>query len=235
MRRTTGKAGVLVAVVALAIGGCSLGRKTTPLEQYVLGEARSVENPAPVDLRSLVIGMRRLDLAPYLATPAIAVRRESRIVHSEYHRWGEDPREGINRAVARYLAALPVRAVDVAPWPAASRHDFLVQLHVSRFEGVATPAGAGEAHLLSSWEIYREQDGTVLARGTTDYREPGWQIGDYAGLVMLLDRGLRTLVNDLASCLGTLAADPPTSTAGGSPTEPRPTLACVATSTSPPS
>jgi hypothetical protein len=37
----------------------------------------------------------------------------------------------------------------------------------------------------------------VLARGTTDRRSPGWTVGDYAGLVTLLDEGLDVLAGDL--------------------------------------
>jgi hypothetical protein len=57
-----------------------------------------------------------------------------------------------------------------------------------------------------SWEILRQRDGVVLARGATDYREPGWRVGDYAGLVRSLDAGLNVLTEDLASTLSGLGA-----------------------------
>lgn len=200
----------LIAIL-LAAGGCSLGRSTTPLQQYVLGGATSDVAVASPAESGLVIGVRRLDLAPYLATPAIVIRRGDEIVISQYHRWAEPPADGINRAVARYLAASGrIRAVDVAPWPVRARHDFLVQLHVNRFEGVvpaATSAVHGEAHVLASWEVIRQQDGATLARGTTELREPGWRVGDYAALVALLDRGLYQVARELETCLQGIGAD----------------------------
>ena len=214
-----------LALVPVAATGCSLGRSSPPLQQFVLGGGARVESSAPTNPEGLVIGVRRLDIAPYLATPAIAVRRGSRILHSEFHRWGEDLDEGINRAVARYLAAAgPIRAVDIAPWPTRSRYDYLVQLHVARFEGVlpdGAAAGAGEVHLLATWEIIRHEDGTVLVRGVTDFRAPGWKPGDYAGLVTLLDQGLNELAGDLVGCMGRIGPAPALAGADSGPA-PRP-------------
>lgn len=213
MRCTPGTAGPFVAFVLVALAGCfSLGRDTPPLQQYVLGGVRTAEGAASHQgMAGLTIGVRRLDLAPYLTTPAIVVRRGAhQIVHSEFHRWGEDPDVGINRAIAGYLAAAaPVRAADVAPWPVRSRYDYLIQLHVTRFEGVApadSAATEGEVHVLATWEIVRQQDETVLARGATDYRESGWRVGDYGGLVTLLDRGLQALSREIVTCLWRLAS-----------------------------
>jgi len=201
-------AGSIVPLMLFMLVGCfSLGRASPPLEQYVLGGDRTTAaaSSSP-DVTGLTIGLRRLDLAPYLATPAIVVRRGAReIMTSDFHRWGEDPRDGINRAVARHLAARSsVRAVDVAPWPVRSAHDYLVKVHVSRFEGVSaeeSTATDGEAHVLASWEIIRPSSGEVLARGATDYRVGGWVVDDYAHLVALLDTGLDELTADLVLSL----------------------------------
>jgi len=202
----------LCAVVLLA--GCSLSRGAPPEQQYVLGGGRPQESAAPPrDLQGLAIGVRRLQLAAYLASPSVVVRRGARAQElslSEFHRWGEPLGEGINRAVAGYLTAGgSFRVVDVAPWPPRAKHDYLIELHVLRFEGVApqdTAATDGEAHVLATWAIVRPRDGEVLARGTTDYRKGGWRVGDYAGLVTLLDAGVYALSADLMRSLRSLAA-----------------------------
>jgi uncharacterized lipoprotein YmbA len=209
MQRTQRISMLFAAVGLLTLTGCfSLGRDSPALQQYVLGRV-AVATAGPAGDAGLTIGVRRIDLAPYLATPAIVTRRGSHeIVTSEYHRWGEDPAEGINRAVARYLGAgAGVGAVNVAPWAARSAHDYLVQLHVTRFEGVAPaePAATmGEVHVLAAWSILGPADGEVLARGVTDFRQAGWTVGDYTGLVTLLDRGLDTLARDLLARLADL-------------------------------
>ena len=211
MRETRKRAGLVVPFVLFVLAGCfGLGRKSPTLEQYVLGGSTATEGAVSArDRTGFTIGLRKLDLAPYLATPAIVVRRGAQqIITSEFHRWGEDPGASINRAVARFLVSrADIRAVDIAPWSVQARYDYLIQLHVSRFEGAvpeeSSPAG-GEAHVAATWEIIRQHDGAVLARGATDHRAGGWRVGDYAGLVSLLDNGLNVLARDLGSCVATL-------------------------------
>jgi hypothetical protein len=206
----------LLGICALLTeAGCfSLARPTPPLEEYVLGAGpRPVAALPARDSGGLTIGLRRLDLAPYLSTTAIVVRRGSKIVTSGFRRWGEEPSAGIMRAVAVSLGAAPtILAVDVAPWPVQAQHDYLVQLHVSHLEGVAAEdltATEGEIHVMASWEIIRSQDGTLVARGETDRRETGWKVGDYLGLVTRVDKGLTGLASDLATCLVRIASATP--------------------------
>lgn len=203
-----------LCVLFTATGCFSLARPTPPLEEYVLGGSTKAAAAAPArEAGGVTIGLRRLDLAPYLATTGIVVRRGSRIVTSGFRRWGEEPSAGIMRAVAASLGtASTILAVDVAPWPVQASHDFLIQLHVSHLEGVAAEAltaTEGEVHVMASWEIIRAQDGMLVARGETDRRETGWPVGDYAGLVTRVDRGLTGLASDLAACLVRLAPVPP--------------------------
>jgi len=198
---------IVLAIGTVSTTGCfRLARKSPPVERYVLGGIRA----APVETRAaesdtvgLSIGLRRIDLAPYLSTLAIVVRRaDNEIITTGFHRWAESPSAGLNRAVSGYLAASPsIRSVDVAPWPVRTAQDFIVQLHVVRLEGVMTDTQRGEAQLLSRWEIIRPVDGALLARGATDHRVPGWVVNDYAGLVSRLDEGLVVLARDLTDCL----------------------------------
>jgi uncharacterized lipoprotein YmbA len=198
----------LLSIGALiTVAGCfSLARPTPPLEEYVLGGGARAEAAARArDTGGVSVGLRRLDLAPYLATTAIVVRRGSRIETSGFRRWGEDPSAGIMRAVATALRAAPaVLSVDIAPWQVRAPHDFLVQLHITHLEGVVADNPAtteGAVHVMASWEIIRAQDGTLVARGETDRRESGWRVGDYLGLVQRIDNGLTGLASDVAACL----------------------------------
>jgi uncharacterized lipoprotein YmbA len=215
--RRSGLRPVLGAVAAMlllaSLPGCfSLGRDSPELEQYVIGGAGLMDTMAPIaGLEGVAVGVRRIDLAPYIATPAIVVRRGTHeVVTSDFHRWGEAPADGINRAVARHLGdAASFLAVDVAPWPVRSRYDYLIQLHVTRFEGVMPTepsATEGAVHIRATWEIIRQRDETVLARGSTEHWGKGWSVGDYAGLVALLNHGLAVLAYDVAAAIGGLAA-----------------------------
>lgn len=216
MSNTLGRTWLALATAALVSTGCfKLARTSPPVERYVLGGARFASADAATrDSAGLAIGLRRLDLAPYLATLAIVVRRaDNEIVTSGFHRWAESPAAGLNRAMSGYLAAAPsIRSIDVAPWPIRSDQDYIVQLHVGRLEGVesgAAGARAGEAHLLVQWEIIRPRDGALLARGTTDHRAVDWVVGEYGALVSLLDQGLVVLARDIVACLGSLGPPVP--------------------------
>ena len=163
--------------------------------------------------------MRRLKLASYLASPFMVVRRgPNQVTFSEFRRWGEPLGAGINRVVAGMLAARGFRDVAVAPWPTRGRYEYLIQLDVERFEGVAPEdpeATDGGVHLLVNWEVIRHEDGVVLGRGTTDYRRPGWTVGDFAGLVSMLQDGLEVLSADLTAGVVELRGPPLTRHEGG--------------------
>ncbi|MEX2181578.1 MAG: ABC-type transport auxiliary lipoprotein family protein [Gemmatimonadaceae bacterium] len=232
MTRAPGRTSLSLAMAALVVTGCfKLSRTSPPVERYVLGGAVAAPDESlQRDSAGLSIGLRRLDLAPYLSTLAIVVRRaDNEIITTGFHRWAESPSAGLNRAVSGYLAVSPgIRAVDVAPWPVRAEHDYLVQLHVSRLEGVAAGGAAartGESHLLARWEIIRPGDGALVARGATDYRSPDWVLTDYAGLVSRLDRGLVVLAKDLVACLARLGPAVPADSVAGPAA---PTLECAA-------
>jgi uncharacterized lipoprotein YmbA len=197
----------------LGLSGCfSLGREEPTRRHYVLGGDR-VRDAAPElgGLHDLTVGVRRLRLSSYLEPPLLAVRHgANRVTYAEFHRWSEPLDGGINRAVAASLSSrATLGSIDVAPWSTGAAHDFLIQLHVQRFEGLAPddPAATeGEVYMLAAWEIIRPRDGAILARGTTDHRRGGWRVGDHAGMVKSLDVGVEALATDLLASLASLAA-----------------------------
>lgn len=212
-RRTLRGAALTVAAAGLlTVGGCfSLARTEPPTRHYLLGSGPVGEVAAPrAALSGLSVGVRRLRLAAYLEPQFVAVRRgDNQIGFSEYHRWGEPLGAGINRATIEHLGRRGnFRTIDVAPWPAREAYDQVLQLHVERFEGVAagdSTAAEGGIHVLISWELLRQADGVVLARGATEHSEAGWAIGDYESLVRGLDAGLIALAGELADALESLA------------------------------
>lgn len=201
----------LIPLVLISLVGCvSLSRNSPAVQHYVLSGARTPIAASPADSGALSIGIRRMDLAPYLTTPSIVVRRGVHVVEtSAFHRWGEDLGEGINQTVAAHLAnRAPVRHVNIAPWAARTNHDYLMQLHVTRFEGVADSAATiAGVHVLTAWDIIRPLDGMLLVRGTTDYRGGRFPVGDYAALVAELNVALQQVAEDVRDCLRQLRAD----------------------------
>lgn len=198
-------------VAAITLTGCfSLSRDEPTQQHFVLGGNRlHASGPQAGVLDGITVGLRQVHLAEYLETPLIVVRHAPhQIRFSEFNRWGENLEGGFNRAVAMYLAdRAPFEGVDVVPWAPRAQHDYLIQIHLLRFEGVVVDeALAGEAYMLANWEIIRQPDGAVLSRGTTDYREDGWIVGDYGDLVTRLDTGVGKLSDDLVAALEEIAA-----------------------------
>ncbi len=196
--------------LAMGLTGClSLGRGEPPQRYFVLGgdTLRPPPTTSP-QVADVTAGLRRPKLASYLASPFMVIRRgPNQVDFSEFNRWGEPLGSGINRVVASSLAARGFRDAAVAPWPPTARYDYLIQLDVVRFEGLAPEeplSPEGGVSLSVMWEIIRQEDGAVLTRGTTEYRRSGWTVGDFAGLVALLDEGLEAVSTDLAASIATL-------------------------------
>jgi uncharacterized protein len=195
----------------LALTGCfSLGRGEPPQRHYVLGadmHPAEAASPDPAGgVTGIVIGLRQPRLAEYLGTPFLVVRLgPNQIRLSEFHRWGETLEQGINRTVAGFLATKePAWRIEFAPWPPRANLDYVIQLHVLRFDGLLPDAAAateGEALVQATWEILRGADGVVLTRGSTEYRERGWTLEDYDSLVSLLQKGLGVLAEELVTGL----------------------------------
>jgi uncharacterized protein len=205
-------------VMMLLAGGCiNLKPQQDPTQFYVLEGVRTPEPASVVGiLPGLSIGLRRLHLAEYLGNPRIAVRRGThRVTYAEYHRWGESLDQGISRSLASLVAARgPFARVDVVPWPSHAQHDYVVQVDVQRFEGQAeegalAPLQRGEVHLLATWEIIRDADREIVARGTVNHRIDDWATDDYEELVAMLADALDALAEDLAAGFRGLPARPP--------------------------
>lgn len=197
----------ILLCLLLGVPGCfGLNRGAPAPRHYVLGTDGPAEGAVvePRTAGDAVVGLRPPRLAEYLSSPLIVVRQGThRIGFSEFHRWGEDLARGVNRNLARRLSArLPGHRVEAAPWPPAAQPEYMIQVHLLRFEGVAPPeplAAAGEAHLLATWEILGTSgDGGVVGSGSTEVRSGGWTVGDFDALVGLLDAGLDTLAEELA-------------------------------------
>lgn len=221
MRHSTRAIRRAVLCLAMGLTGCvSLGRREPPQRYYVLGgDTLLTATPPSPAVADVTVGIRRLKLASYLASPFMVVRQGPNQVHfTEFHRWGEPLGAGINRVVARSLVARGFRDAAVAPWPGDAHFDYLIQLDVVRFEGLGpeeSESMEGGVHLLATWEVIRQEDGVVLARGATDYRRPGWTVGDYAGLVARLEEGLEVLSADLTAAVVGLHGPPAISTLRG--------------------
>ena len=201
---TLSRSSLAVSVfAAVLLSGCFSLKPSAPTTRYyVLGARPDVaETDVSAGRSDVTIGLKKLSLAPYLEGVRIVAREgENRILFAEFDRWGEDLDRAINRTVAAHLARLlPVRRVEAAPWTAGTRPDLVVQLRVQRFEGVYAGGTGGAAHLLCSWEVTDAVSQELVASGSTDHLENGWDTDDYDRLVSMLDDALLVLARDIAA------------------------------------
>ncbi|WP_103019719.1 PqiC family protein [Salinibacter altiplanensis] len=216
--------GVLaMGLVGLAVAGCVrlLEPRTSDATYHLLDGASSpdtvsAEGSSP-DTTGLRIGLRTPRLASYLDETRIVTRHDANTIEfSEFHRWGEDLDQGIGRSVARALEARPgVRSVEMVPWPRGATFDYLLQLHVLRFEGVGPrppgpdaddQASPPEGHVRTRvrWTILDPADETMLARDRTEHRTADWPVTDYRALTTRLGASLGVLADSIGARLEAL-------------------------------
>jgi hypothetical protein len=169
------------------------------------------------DTTGLTVGLRRPRLASYLDASRIVTRSGPNAIRfSDFHRWGEDLDQAINRVVAINLEEKPgIQSVEVVPWPEGARFDHIIQLRILRFEGVGppppgpeadddVPPPTGHSQMVARWTIFGPDGTDPEAQGLTRHREEGWPVTDYADLAARLDTSLAVLADDLGSRLRSL-------------------------------
>jgi uncharacterized lipoprotein YmbA len=215
--RQVGPWAVALGLLALSVAGCVrlLEPRASDATYYLLDRAQQTGASTP-DTARLTVGLREPRLASYLDPTRIVTRRGSHQINfAEFHRWGEDLDRGINRTVAQNLETRSgIRSVEAVPWPEGSTFDYVVELHVLRFEGVGpppdpeadddAPAPDGHSQMAVQWAIRHPKADTILARGQTRHRTDDWRVNNYEALVEHLGRGLDVLVDDVGTRLHTL-------------------------------
>lgn len=153
----------------------------------------------PIDLAASrtapVVRLEPIELDPYLDTRYMVLRlREHEVQFSDIHRWGESLSDNIHRTLARHLLATgQVSAVVDSP---SRRADYVVELHVHRFEG----APPNIAHVSATWRL-RDHDGNLLHIAVFEDRNEGWRFENYGHLAEKLDESLGTLARVVAEQL----------------------------------
>jgi uncharacterized lipoprotein YmbA len=207
----------LLLGIAVLLAGCVslLEPRQSDIRYYVLGAPETLATiEASSDTIGLSVGFRRVRMADYLDALSLVTRRGPHAVQfAEFHRWGEELPNALNRIVAaRLLAQEGVGAVDVVPFSSSGQRDYLIQLQVLRFEGEGPPLPPpdedppetppmGSAQMTIAWEIVQPETEAVVSRDVTRHRVDGWRVNDYANLVAKLDTSVTVLAEDLAARL----------------------------------
>lgn len=186
-----------VGVLAGLIGGCiNLKAPPDPTRYYLLNGASGADamahNPTS---KGPVVRLAPVELDPYLDTRYMVLRlQEFEVQFSDIHRWGEELSDNIRRAMARDLLA--TGAVSRVAIKASEDADYVIKLHVHRFEG----APPDIAHLSATWTLF-DGAGNVLYSTVHDERNRGWIFENYGHLAEKLDESLDTLAKAIVARL----------------------------------
>jgi uncharacterized protein len=198
-------------VLALFLSGCSFLPKPAPdpTRHYVL------TGPAPAAINAaekqgvLKVGLRSVQIAPYLDAKSMIVRRgDNEIDYRDYARWAEPLANGINRMlVARLHVSDRVGRVFPQPYPFDITRDVDVSVSVLRCEGRVLPDGRSVASFMCALEIVRVGDkpgatgGEVILRKVFEAPETEWREGDYAALAAILSDDVARLADTIIAAL----------------------------------
>jgi len=200
----TSGAGLCLLAVGLGLAGCSIipAPPLDPTRYYVLTGPGLQDEGVRQFNGSLRIGLKSVDLAPYLRKPMIAVRRDANeLVYDDYIRWAEPLEDGITRNVqARLLASPLVGRVFIQPFPYDQQRDFDIALNIIRCEGVKE--GRAVARFAAAVEITTAgENARVVARKVFTAPDASWDGRDFAALAGALSTGVAALCDDLIATL----------------------------------
>ncbi len=207
-RRTAGWKPALLSVIGLLLlTGCSLVPKpqADPTRYYVLTAGSQAEaGGESASTGSLVLGVRRVEIAPYLNGKDMVVRESgNEIAYQNFARWAEPLTTSINRALVGGLAQSDkVTRVYLQPFPFDSQRDYDVTVRVLRCEGERRADGQTVASFSAQVEVAAAKSGgAVIVRKVFVAPEAPWDGKDFGALARLLSEAVQALGADLAAAL----------------------------------
>jgi len=190
----------------LVLTGCSIfpSPQADPTHYYVL-TAPSFADPGPARAETaLRIGLRRVEVVPYLNGKAMIVRNAANeISYQDYARWAELPADGIERLVMARLQGSPkVGRVYLQPFPFDEPRDYDVAVSVRRCEGERKAGGKTAVDFACTIEITESKPGgSVVVRKTFVAPQAEWDGKDFGKLAQLLSDAVAALGEEVVGAL----------------------------------
>jgi uncharacterized lipoprotein YmbA len=190
----------------LGVTGCSVlpSPKADPTRYYVLTGQPVTEELAPKAEGALVLGVKRIEIAPYLNGKDMVVREASNeIAYNSFSRWAEPLTTSIGRAVSGRLASSPkVTRVYAQPFPFEAARDYDVSIRVVSCEGARTAGGGLVASFSAQVEVTEAKtDGEVVLRKLFTAPETKWDGKDFGALAAALSDAVAALGAEVVAAL----------------------------------
>lgn len=201
-RRSIVPCATLAAAVIL-VAGCSLPMpqaQSDPTKYFVLSVPAAATTPAEV--AAPAVRLRPIELASYLRTRPIVVRRGTNEVEfHEFARWGEPLEQGISRVLREELLAQGrASAVDAGGLRPAEAGDvkFEISVRVLACEGLAD----GGVNFRAAWEVTSTAPNAGAGvRGEYHPTDLKWTPRNEATLAAALSRAVAGLADEIGSAI----------------------------------
>ncbi len=200
---------LLVSALGLLLTtGCSLlpEPKADPTRYYVLTGPAAASNESAEPAKAagaLVLGLKRIEIAPYLNGKEMVVREQgNEITYNSFSRWAEPLATSINRALVDSLAhSGKVRRVYSQPFPFEVERDYDVSIRVLRCEGERTDDKATVSFSAEVEVTEAKAGGAVVLRKVFTAPAAAWDGKDFSKLASALSDDISALGADLITTL----------------------------------
>lgn len=194
----------LAAGLLALLAGCNLipPPQADPTHYYVLNGPSLTDTGAPGG--KLRLGLRPLEVAPYLRKGAIVVRLGgNELLYKDEARWGEPLEAGISRTLRAQLLTQPsVARVYTPPYPIDQDRDYDIAVTILRCEGATDNAGRSTVKFSAQVEITSVKNpGLVVARRIFNAPDAAWDGHNYSALADSLSADIAALSTEVASSL----------------------------------
>ena len=194
------------AIGLLLVAGCNVipPPQVDSTRYFALASPALDDSTARPTLGTLRLGLKAVDVAPYLKKGVIVVRRgENELVYNEYARWAEPLEASIARALrARLLGDAKTGRVFAYPFPFDQERDFDIAIGIVRCEGVQPGGGGAAARFVATLEITSAgPTSEVVVRKTFAMPDAAWDGKDYAALARALSDAVAAFGQEVAAAL----------------------------------
>lgn len=195
----------LLSSSVFGLAGCSLVPRPQPdpTRYYVLTTPAQASGREGTSAEKLVVGVSRIEIAPYLNGKDMVVRREgNEITYNSFSRWAEPLTTSIGRLLsARLGGSEKVGRVYSQPFAFDVERDYDVWVRVLRCEGELRD-GRAVASFSALVEVTEARSGgAVVLRKLFETSETAWSGDDYGKLALALSESVAALGDEIAAAL----------------------------------
>ncbi len=200
----------LALLSLLTFSACNLipEPKADPTRFYTLSLPASIEASVPANAKALRLGLRQVELSPYLKKGLLVVRTsDTEVRYDDYERWAEPLDTAVSRMLQTCLQADPrIGKVTAAPLSAEEERDFDIIVRVRRADGLRQATGSS-VRFVAIIEIHSTRAGAdLLSQKAFTAPETPWDGRDFNALSQALSHSVQLLAAEIASMIPAASA-----------------------------